>query len=526
MEYVEIKIEDPSQSLLDVLRDQGYFLPAFCGGRGSCGKCKVKLLSVRDEERAGEGSRKIKEISDKEKACLSDREISQDWRLACAVYGTGVYELELPDHKEEEIEAVGYSDGNPSLDGQGTSVESGSGFHKAAEASDQQGLLPDQPALAVDIGTTTIAASLTDTVAGKVVQTVTGINHQRAYGADVLSRIDAANQGRGDKLRDLVIKDLDSLCVDLSLEPDILGLSFPVIISGNTTMQHLLQDLPCQTLGVFPFDPVDISLHAYENMTILPGVSTYVGADIVSGIIACGIDQGEEISILVDLGTNGEMIIGNKNRILAASTAAGPAFEGGNISCGLAGVPGAVDTVEIRKGIPHITTIGGRKAVGLCGTGVLETVYELLKEELMDETGLLEDEYLDEGFTLAEGVTFTAKDIREVQLAKAAIRAGIEILLASYGVTYDQVDRLFLAGGFGRKINVDKAVGIGMLPEELADRTLPVGNSSLKGAVLFAGDPDIRKRFDHVIHISEEINLSNHKLFNDLYVEHMFFPEC
>ena len=150
---------------------------------------------------------------------------------------------------------------------------------------------------------------------------------------------------------------------------------------------------------------------------------------------------------------DGEMIIGNKYRILAASTAAGPAFEGGNISCGIAGVPGAIDRVTIKDGKAVVTTIGGWPPTGVCGTGVLETVYELLKEEIMDETGLLDDEYFDNGYPLTDEISFKAKDVREVQLAKAAIRAGIEILLMSYGVSYDQIDKLYLAGGFGQKMN-------------------------------------------------------------------------
>ncbi|MBR5047947.1 MAG: DUF4445 domain-containing protein [Eubacterium sp.] len=489
MEIIKIKIDNENQSLLAALRDRGYFLPADCGGRGTCGKCKVRIL--RDEQ---------------SNAPETGPEI-----LACKVFGEGSYPVVIPDYGEDEIWAIGLSDEENEWAPLNT-LQDGS-------------LPPDHLALAVDLGTTTIAAGLTDTSTGEILRSAAGINHQRVYGADVLLRMDAANRGEGGKLQELVMKDLNALCSRLGLGKDLSALPIPVIISGNTTMEHLLQGLSCRTLGVYPFQPVDITLHTYRNMTILPGISTFVGADIVSGIVACQIDRKEEISILVDLGTNGEMIIGNKDRILAASTAAGPAFEGGNISCGLAGVPGAIDRVVIEKGKARVTTIGGKSPAGLCGTGVLETVYEMLKDGIIDETGLLEEAYFDNGFPRAEGVVFTAKDIREVQLAKAAIRAGIEVLLSAYGVSYGQIDRLYLAGGFGQKLDAKKAIGIGMLPEELADRIVPVGNTSLKGAVLFARDPDMPRRLDHVIRISEEITLSNHQLFNDLYVEHMFFPE-
>ncbi|MBQ9155440.1 MAG: DUF4445 domain-containing protein [Eubacterium sp.] len=507
MKKIETRINDKSKSLLDALREDGHFLPAYCGGRGTCGKCKVRFLTEAPK------------ADDRQQSCLSNQEIEDGWRLACLTYVDGSCVMEVPDYREDEIAAADSfaadelaAIGSPDVNA-----------NRAAADSTGHGHSFEGTALAIDLGTTTIAASLVNISDGAAFHTVTCLNHQRSYGADVLSRIDAANKGEGRRLQGLVMDDLSYLCRQLGIAEQIQDVNIPVIISGNTTMEHLLQGLSCQGLGLYPFTPVDISLHSYGNMTILPGISTYVGADIVSGILACDIDRREQVSILVDLGTNGEMLIGNKDRILATSTAAGPAFEGGNISCGLAGIPGAIDTVHIEDGQTRITTIAGSAPVGICGTGVLETVYELVKEEIVDETGLLDDAWFEEGYPLAEGITFSAKDIREVQLAKSAIRAGIEILLVSYGITYDQVDRLYLAGGFGQKINCHKAVGIGMLPEELADRIVAVGNSSMNGACMFAANPELADRFHHITEISEEINLSNHKLFNDLYLEHMFF---
>lgn len=492
MKKITITVNDKKNSLLTQLRGEGHILAACCGGRGTCGKCRVRFLYGAPE------------ANDEEKGLLSPEALKDGWRLACQTYVKGIFELEIEDCPEDDIAAADSFQG-----GEGVNI---------IEIEGQRTCV-----LAVDLGTTTIAASLIDITHQDTLRTLTSINHQRAFGADVLSRIDAANRGEGPKLQEIVLKDISALCGRLGIGDDVEELSIPVFISGNTTMEHLLQGLSCKTLGIFPFTPVDISLHQYKNMTILPGISTYVGADIVSGIVACGIDQKKEISILVDLGTNGEMIIGNKDRILAASTAAGPAFEGGNISCGVAGVPGAIDTVVIEDGKTQITTIGRAAPVGICGTGALETVYELVKEEIVDETGRLDEDYFKEGFPLAPGITFTAKDIRELQLAKSAIRCGIEILLISYGIRYDQVDRLYLAGGFGQKINCEKAVGIGMIPEELKDRITAVGNSSLEGANMLAKDPSLEKRFLRIAGISEEVTLSNHELFNDLYMEHMFF---
>ena len=337
--------------------------------------------------------------------------------------------------------------------------------------------------------------------------------------ADVISRIQASNDGKKEELQQLVLTDLRNLITDLGEDPETI----PVVIAGNTTMQHLLLGLSCETLGVAPFTPVDISLHEVKNQLLLPGISTYVGADIVAGIVATGMDQSEEVCLLIDMGTNGEMAIGNKDKIMVASTAAGPAFEGGNISCGVAGIPGAISRVTITDGTAQCETIGGKEPVGLCGTGVLEVMYELLKEEIVDETGLMDDEYVDDGFPLAGDIVFTDRDIREVQLAKSAIRAGAETLIKEFGVTYDGISKLYLAGGFGQKIDLEKAAGIGILPPELIDRTEAAGNTSLQGAVMAAQDDSVRDRYLRAVAVSEEVSLSESTLFNDLYVQHMFF---
>ena len=497
-----IRIENTAEgtSILQALQARGEYILAPCGGNGTCGKCRVRF--VQDPPAPSQADRKV----------LTEAEIADGVRLACrtaAVQGA-VIEIEAGDEKQMDV-ASGFT-----LDVASGRVPVQRDIVDGEKDTEEGGTI----AAAVDIGTTTIAMSAVDIGSGRILGTSTGINHQRSWGADVISRMEASNQGKGALLQKSIRADLDLLREELGLAQDAR-----MVISGNSTMEHLLQGLSCETLGVAPYTPVDISLHEYENMTILPGISTFVGADIVSGIVACGIDQSEEICILVDLGTNGEMAIGNRNRIISASTAAGPAFEGGNISCGVAGIPGAVSSVEITDGEARVETIGGLPPVGLCGTGVLETVYELLKEELVDEAGLLDDEYFDDGFPVAEGIVFTNMDVREVQLAKSAVRAGLEVLLEEYGADYDQIGKLYIAGGFGQKINLEKAVGIGLLPEELLDRMVPVGNSSLAGAVMAACDPSVLERMRAVGENAEETALAENPLFSDLYMDNMFFPE-
>ncbi len=481
-------------NLMGILRENGVFFSMPCGGNGTCGKCRVRFIF---------GAPKANEA---DKNILTEKEIADGWRVGCKAVVTGEFAIEIPS-KEDDI-AVETGFGNEEKSGDSTSVE------RAKETSDNL-------VIVADIGTTTIAATLVDCENNKQIATVTSVNHQRSFGADVISRIQASNNGAKELLKKSVEDDLRHLASKLGVDFD----NTKMIISGNTTMEHLLQGLPCDTLGVSPYTPVDISLHEFGKYIILPGISTFVGADIVSGIIACGMDESDKINVLIDLGTNGEMAIGNKDRILVTSTAAGPAFEGGNISCGVAGIPGAVDSVTINDGNVSYTTIGNEKPAGICGTGVIEIMYELISNEIVDETGLMDDEYFDDGFEIAAGCIFTEKDVREVQLAKAAIRAGLETLIEEFGTDYKSINKIYIAGGFGRKINLNKAAGIGLIPEEFVDKCEAVGNSSLEGAVMFAADTGLKERFCKISKQAQEISLAESASFNDYYMDHMFFPE-
>ena len=297
----------------------------------------------------------------------------------------------------------------------------------------------------------------------------------------------------------------------------------------------------CETLGVYPFTPVNIQtiettlkelLRTEEisdcPVVVLPGISTYVGGDIISGLFALEFDKRKEISVLIDLGTNGEMAIGNQERILVTSTAAGPAFEGGNIVCGTGSIPGAICHVAMDADL-HVETetIGGKPPVGICGTGVIESTCELLRTERINETGRLDEEYFEEGFPLTEDekIRIYQKDVREIQLAKSAIRAGLETLIRKYQVSCEDIDQIYIAGGFGYKLDIEKAVQIGLLPEECKEKITAVGNSSLQGAKKSLETDDAKARWESLVRHSEEIELASSKEFQELYMEHMLFPE-
>lgn len=391
--------------------------------------------------------------------------------------------------------------------------------------------------IAIDIGTTTLAARLLDLSSGKTLASAVSMNRQRTIGVDVISRIEAANRGKEQQLKELIEADLRKLFHALleQAKADAAALQ-QIILSGNTTMGHLLLGYSCEGLGSFPFRPVNLELvhKTYQDscdVWLMSGISAYVGGDIVSGLYACDFDRSEEINLFIDLGTNGEMALGNSHRLLTTSVAAGPAFEGGNISCGTGSISGAISHVHIEAdGRISLETIQNQIPVGICGTGIIELTAELFKTGQIDETGLLAEAYFEEGYPVTitpqgNEITFTQRDIREVQMAKSAVRAGVEILLKRYGIGYETIAHVYLAGGMGFSLNSDAAVSIGLLPVQLKDKLLTVGNTSLAGAVRALTDEHWQERVQKIRQISKELVLANEPEFPAYYVKYMMFGE-
>ena len=278
---------------------------------------------------------------------------------------------------------------------------------------------------------------------------------------------------------------------------------YNAVIAGNTTMIHLLLKLPCKSISLAPFIPISTKELEYEGkdlgidingvISIMPGIASYVGSDITAGIISSNLTKNEKYSLLLDLGTNGEMALGNKDEVITCSTAAGPAFEGANIKYGIGGVKGAICKVDLSKDKVY-ETIENINPIGICGSGVLDGVGQLLKYNIIDETGRIYDiDELDENisndriveidnmkqFILENNnniISITQKDIREVQLAKAAICAGIQILLKERNLNVNDIENVYIGGGFGNFMNVDSCIEIGMIPKELKDKITSIGN--------------------------------------------------
>ncbi len=494
------------ESILDALTARDATFSAICGGTGRCGKCKIRVV---------DGCLPVT-ASDREH--FTEAELTAGMRLACRAYPSEPVQVELRFTEGADFQVLAEY-------GQGQT-----GHYTLG--------------IAVDIGTTTIAIQLLSLNSGERLASYTTVNGQRSFGADVISRIQASVDGKKEKLRRMIQQDLAEGIRCVVAKAKVLPQHIAeVVIAGNTTMGHLLMGYDCKGLGKYPFKPVHIQqiTDSYANIIgdnfltatvhILPGISAFVGGDVVAGLYACDVDKREEYSLLIDLGTNGEIVLGNRDKIIATSTAAGPAFEGGSISFGVGSIEGAIAGVTIEKADGHrvhIRTIGNKEPVGICGTGVLETIAELLKTGLLDDTGCLVEEYFDTGYPLAKTgkgieIVLTQQDIREIQLAKAAVRAGIETIFLRFGIPKEAVAHVYLAGGFGFQLDCQKAIEIGMLPGEFAGKMEAVGNSSLGGAVKFLLAKNERERVQRIGMYAEEINLSAQKDFGQFYMECMYF---
>ena len=526
-----------SQVLLDVLLENKIWVSNPCHGNGVCGKCKVRVV---------EGSLPITE-ADRQK--LSKIELEQGIRLAC--------KAKLESAQPLTIEILGRFEENILVESVSIGKIPTENFYQDNKL--QYKLEEDKEAsffIAIDIGTTTIAMALVNKKTGAVCDTYTSINHQRKLGADVISRIEAANGGKADELKNLIAQDLwNGIRKWIGISKNISR----ILIAGNTTMIHLLMGYSCKSLGKYPFvseylGKIDGTLKAcmdlkldsigltgketnvfnsiYEEIlnipvTILPGISAFVGADVVADLLACPEFESGNITLLIDLGTNGEMVLGNKNKLLVTSTAAGPAFEGGNISCGTASIPASICRVKIQNQRAIVRTIEEKMPpLGVCGSGLISSMAELKRNKLIDEDGNLRFPYEKNGYPLwnfddGKKITITQKDIREFQMAKSAIRAGMEILMEEYGCSKKEIKYVYLAGGFGKALNIEDIFTTGILPREFKDKMKIIGNGVLQGEMLLGLGEVSEKKTEDICQRAEAISLSQNINFQKKYMEYM-----
>lgn len=517
---MQIKINGKSielthpESFLSILKREKIHFPLYCGGRGTCGKCRIQVT---------EGNLPV---TAEDRQFFNEHELQAGFRLGCRAAITETCSIILENTQNEKDFFV------PSLQtyGQLDAAQS----QKAGESERRR-------SIAIDIGSTTIVMALVDADTGKIVGEYRGLNHQRSYGTDVMARIQAsASDGYGQNMQAVVRKDLaDGIRELLKNTAESIE---QIVIAGNTTMLHLLRGYDCRGLAAYPFQPKNLDFEELsteelfgedsivENtslkntkVVLMAGISAFVGADITAGLWGCGMIRNEKPHLFLDLGTNAEMAVGNNEELLVSSAAAGPAFEGGHLSCGTGSIPGAVRDVRIQYGLVRYETIGRKPPVGICGSGIVAAISEMRKNRIMDDTGRLNPRYASRGLEIIPGkIVITQADIREYQKARAAIRAGMAILVENTGYRMEEIEALELAGGFGSQLDIAKAAGAGLIPEELSDRVHILGNAVITGLCTYIKCPD-REGIQDMVRRTREISLANQPKFTKSFLEFSYF---
>lgn len=482
-------------ALQDLLFSHGVEFP--CGGRGRCKGCRIRVL---------EG---FLPVTAEQRHKLTPQELDAGWRLACCGRVEGHLKLDLA-----QWEAPILTD------------DSTFAF------TPQEGL-----GVAIDLGTTTIVAQLLDLSTGRVLGVRTALNEQAKHGADIMSRVELAVAGQGQEVLTKLVRDqLGQLVMELlgSLaDRNGAGLK-RVVVVGNTVMHHLFCGLSLEPLSHYPFEPQSPGLQTFTSgelgwgltgnaeVRFLPCLGGFVGSDILAGVVATRLHESDSLVALLDLGTNGEIVLGNRQGLLCASTAAGPAFEGARISMGMRAATGAISEVSHRDGALHCRVLGNAAPRGLCGSGLVDAVAVGLEQAWIKPTGRLAQ---GESIVLVEPVRLNQRDIRELQLAKGAIAAGLSLLLAQWGATYADLNKVYLAGAFGNYINQASARRIGLLhfPKDLVE---PAGNTALLGAKLALFSlHEHDGSYPEILAKTKHVSLNEDPRFQEAYVEEMLFPE-
>lgn len=512
-------------SLLRALINAGIFIDNPCNGTGVCGKCKVRILW-------GE----VSPMSETERGRLKEGEPEAGIRLACMTQPLGDIGLELlKRERKHRVLTKGYV---PEFERD--SFEVGYG-------------------LSVDIGTTTVVTALIDRKTGKEAAVASMINAQKPYGLDVLTRItwEYENGERGIReLKEAIVNSLNAMIGEVCAQADTGREEIAEIdVAANCTMMHMLLGVDARSIGKAPYKPVflkaqrmyagEIGIKAGERTVLycLPQVSAYIGADIVAGAYVCGLHKRRGNVLFIDIGTNGEIVLSVNGRMLCCSCAAGPALEGMNISCGMRAAEGAVEDVEITPEGIRLKTIGNQEPAGLCGSGILSAVKELLRTGIIKKSGaFIKKERLDPGdyrypLLKTEGgrravllqkepeILVTQEDVRQVQLAKGAILSGFTALLYKAGIGMEELDKVLIAGQFGAHLPAESLIGVGILPGQVEDKLVYVGNSSETGAYMALLSGRVKADMERLAEQMEYMELAETENYERIFVEAMTFPE-
>lgn len=590
----KILLAKEGDNILNLLNNNQLYIDSPCGGNQTCGKCKVLIKAKKNVP-----------IAAKEYELLTQEELTKGIRLACfhevkedgltiIIPSAGKANIAL-DAKEsvldikQRIKKVSVNLIQASLDDQRDYVkrlieslstkisyttqkslfELAWVYKKNIQQIEcvirKEELLsiktPDDNTgiygIAIDIGTTTIAAYLEDLSTGQKIDNIGRLNPQKAYGADVITRIGytKANEEGLQILHTLIKNEINNVIEALCLKNGITQEEiYEVSIVGNTTMLHLFCNIPCENIANSPYIPtftsslmikgkdMKIKINPEGYILIAPSVAAYVGADTIGAVLSSGMSQNKEICLLLDIGTNGEIVIGNKEKLLCCSAAAGPAFEGANITCGVGAVDGAINHVDFSKE-PMYTTINNYPPIGICGSGLIDAVAELKKYKIVNESGRMKkreelsptipvnilsrireiDGKISFLFDEEKTILLTQGDIRKLQLAKGAVLTGINILIKEMNISSDQVTHVYLAGGFGSFINIDSALEIKLIPKDLKGKISSIGNAAGAGARQLLIDDNSLELANKIKSKMEYLELSNYPGFQMYYTEALHF---
>lgn len=456
----------------ELLEKAGIYAPHPCGKKGTCKKCKAQMTG----------------------------NVSDNDNLTCQTRLLGDAEVILLG--SDSIEQIQQGNKNS--------------FEVISPLSAKYGA-------AIDIGTTTVVLNLCDLNTGAVLTNCAKLNSQTAIAADVMGRIDAALKGKLSILREQILSDINELMISACKKTKIEYADVDsMVITGNTTMLYLLLGKNPQSLATAPFEADELFGFETEILgkkTYLPPcMNAFVGADITCAVLSSKMTESDHTSMLCDLGTNGELAMWKDKKLFVTSTAAGPAFEGVGISCGCQSIEGAIDKVALDGTEIQVHTINDAPAKGICGSGLIDAVAVFLETEAIDETGAVDDDLI-----LTDNIELTDKDIRVFQLAKAAVAAGMQTLIQKSGITPDDINKLYIAGGFGAHLNIESAVKTGLILSEFKNKEIVLGNASLTGATELIFDTNKIDLLKTLAENSQHISIGGDPLFNENYIEQMMF---
>jgi uncharacterized 2Fe-2S/4Fe-4S cluster protein (DUF4445 family) len=507
-------------TVLEHAQRLGVEIPSECGGLGRCGGCIVRiehgseLLNERtareQEHRLGPGERL---------ACQA-RVVTPSGSVIVFIKEAGRYSIVTETVQTDDVPL------EPMVRREGRCITHGSGEEIGQYEGDIYGLT-------LDVGTTTLAMQVIDLEDGRTIATAARTNPQTSYGGDVISRIGHTmyHEGGLRALQEAVVEAVNEELADMEGQHGEVRRSiFDVVVVGNSTMRNLFFGQDVRSLGVIPFEPSDTGpLEARADdlgLCISPQARVYggaligghAGADALADVMACRLYESDGVSMLIDIGTNGEVVIGNKERMMSASCAAGGAYEGATVTCGSGAVEGAISNVWITDGHVSYETIGGKRPVGVCGSGLIDLLAELLHSGRMSRKAKIGEDYC-----LADGICITQRDVYELITAKAGLRLDQDLLMRYYGVELDQVQKIFLAGGFGSFINAQNAVAIGLLPPA-PEKVVRIGNGALAGAREMLINRSVRRESERVARAIEHTKPNEREPdFPYLVAEKMYF---